>query len=126
MKRLFATYRRMGSPAAPPFINAVTWKEVETIDLHFTIRSAKGFRSERLNNLNVLNVKRSVQTIRYCHDLAASAGSKFFAAKEFIVRFGDRVVGIVLHGERFFVEQSIAFLAVPVKAVSLALAPLPF
>ena len=83
--------------------------------------------SKRPERFKLLELSfRVLNRLWHCHDLATVAGSKFFSAKESSIRFGDRVVGIVLYGEYFFVQQSIAFLAVPVKAVGLLLAPLPF
>jgi hypothetical protein len=97
------------------------------VPLHLASKQlGKHFPLRLIEQLERFERLEQVLKTRYCHDLAAVAGSKFFAAKESSVRFGDRVVGIVIDGERFFVEQSIAFLAVPVKAVDLVLAPLTF
>jgi hypothetical protein len=99
----------------------------DAVPLHLASKQlGKHFPLRLIEQLERFERLEQVLKIRRYHDLAASAGSKFFAAKESSVRFGDRVVRIILHCEGFFVEQSIAFLAVPVKAVDLVLAPLSF
>jgi hypothetical protein len=59
------------------------------------------------------------------HDIAAFlTGSKILVAKEALICLGDGILSVIAHNEALFVQKSIAFAAVPVKAIDFAFASL--
>src|SRR5262245_45757872 len=79
----------------------------------------------RCSKPRVLDLKLRARTSCRRHDIAAFlTGSKILVAEEVLVCLGNRILGVIAHYEALFMQQSVAFPAVPVKAVDLSFAPL--
>jgi len=68
---------------------------------------------------------RPGRRLRRGHDIAAFlTGSKILVAEEALICLGDGILSVIVHNEALFVQESVAFAAVPVKAIDFACASL--
>src|SRR5262245_17780940 len=88
----------------------------------FWIPGRASFRRLARNDNRIFsNRSNCSQLFRRRHDLAALfTGAELYVVEKILVRFGHRVEGIVFDDKTLLVQQVVAFLAVPLKAIDLA------